>query len=1158
MPTTRGRGDYITTGDTLTLSFGGSPASIKAVSGEIAFLSGSTEHVRIDSIGRVGIGIDNPTEKVDVAGDVRVRGTSPRVKFLETDISLKTWQLGLGGGNFLLYDDLEATIPFRVNQGAPENSLAILSNGNVGVNDSTPEEKLDVLGNIRAQGNLVINRLVPADFWQPTGHLHLPYGYLGSNGSFNVDLLANGYRNNSGTWTSLGINGSDAAAGISIGTTTGDISFKGDASKPSGSSQDPTLRMIIKGDGNVGIGIASPTEKLHVSGTGLFTSTLTANGIVSSGNYIQMTDVSSKSKIRVWNDAVFAIGMTSGLSFGGIGGDSATDYAMTFQMSNAPNRGFWWGDISHTNAQGAMALTTEGKLTVADSIRVGYGQSDTTVPGATYELDVNGTIKTTGITLSDISGNTSGIYSSGGNGSTVYIDSDSAVVFRETDGNADKITVNVNDTRLGIGVTPTEALHVSGNGLFTGTVTAPTFSGNLTGNASTATLAGNVTGTVAIANGGTGQTSKTAAFDALSPLTTKGDMIVRNGSNNVRLPVGTNNYVLAADSTTANGVAWKSAASIDTFVNPLTTAGDIIYSSSGDNPERLPIGSLGQSLGVVEKDPASSSFTKTDLAFDSTGISSSSYQFAYSDNGNTFVDCIEGNFPGASLRLFTRGSGGSFPVVATDSIIVETAPGDIVDNIYGISCSADGSTIAVLGSPFFGGGPYLMIYENDGTSLVLETYFTLASTYTDVRATNDHIVAVRISSGEVIAYQKSGGLWASVTTSGTLPSSLDSIYVTKNLSYFVTSSGGGYVVRVFSYNKTTGVYTEIAVLDPLSDTGSFSPGDSIVSEDGTHVLIGDPSYETIYTGIVGGVHVYKGTPGSYTFIETITDSTLSNTNFGRYLGISNDNSIIAMSSVKIGTPEEYRLSIAVFNQVTSQYEILDRYLDTTDSLGKISAGNSFSQAIPFASDNTFITSDTYTGSASGFSYRFEFSVISATVGLGYTSDFGAEDITTAGSVTSSSVSTDLVENNNSGFLDLKASSVRILDTVSAEKFRFNTSSGRLGIGVSSPFESLHVSGNGLFSGTVTVQSDERVKENISPITNALSLIENINGVRYNKIGKSEVEIGLIAQNVEQYLPEVVRGDDLKSVAYGNVVAVLIEAIKELSKQVQELKNGRNN
>ena len=78
----------------------------------------------------------------------------------------------------------------------------------------------------------------------------------------------------------------------------------------------------------------------------------------------------------------------------------------------------------------------------------------------------------------------------------------------------------------------------------------PTLNQNTTGTAS------NVTGTVAIANGGTGQTTKTNAFDALSPLTTKGDLVVHDGTNNIRVPIGTNGYVLTADSTQASGLKW--------------------------------------------------------------------------------------------------------------------------------------------------------------------------------------------------------------------------------------------------------------------------------------------------------------------------------------------------------------------------------------------------------------------------------------------------------------------------------------------------------------------------------------------------------------------------------------------------------------------------
>jgi hypothetical protein len=113
--------------------------------------------------------------------------------------------------------------------------------------------------------------------------------------------------------------------------------------------------------------------------------------------------------------------------------------------------------------------------------------------------------------------------------------------------------------------TPILGTPQSGN-FSVGSFTWPTFNQNTTG------TAGNVTGVVAIANGGTGQTTAVAAFDALSPATTKGDLIVSDGTDNVRQAVGTNNFVLTADSTTATGVKWAAAGGSLTVSNDTTTA----------------------------------------------------------------------------------------------------------------------------------------------------------------------------------------------------------------------------------------------------------------------------------------------------------------------------------------------------------------------------------------------------------------------------------------------------------------------------------------------------------------------------------------------------------------------------------------------------------
>ena len=96
------------------------------------------------------------------------------------------------------------------------------------------------------------------------------------------------------------------------------------------------------------------------------------------------------------------------------------------------------------------------------------------------------------------------------------------------------------------------------------------------------------------------------------------------------------------------------------------------------------------------------------------------------------------------------------------------------------------------------------------------------------------------------------------------------------------------------------------------------------------------------------------------------------------------------------------------------------------------------------------------------------------------------------------------------------------------------------------------------TGTISSTSDIKVKENVITVDNALDKVYNMRGVYYNKIGNTEREVGVIAQEVEAIIPEVVRTDDegMKSVAYANLVGVLIEAIKELKAEIDELKANK--
>ena len=118
--------------------------------------------------------------------------------------------------------------------------------------------------------------------------------------------------------------------------------------------------------------------------------------------------------------------------------------------------------------------------------------------------------------------------------------------------------------------------------------------------------------------------------------------------------------------------------------------------------------------------------------------------------------------------------------------------------------------------------------------------------------------------------------------------------------------------------------------------------------------------------------------------------------------------------------------------------------------------------------------------------------------------------------------------------------------------------GNVGIGTTSPTQKLEVAGNVKATGFL-YSSDRELKTNIMQLENSLEKLKQLEGVSFNWKENGEEDIGLIAQDVEKVFPELVSGTNgNKAVEYGNLVAVLIEAIKEQQKQIDELKAKLNN
>jgi hypothetical protein len=127
-------------------------------------------------------------------------------------------------------------------------------------------------------------------------------------------------------------------------------------------------------------------------------------------------------------------------------------------------------------------------------------------------------------------------------------------------------------------------------------------------------------------------------------------------------------------------------------------------------------------------------------------------------------------------------------------------------------------------------------------------------------------------------------------------------------------------------------------------------------------------------------------------------------------------------------------------------------------------------------------------------------------------------------------------------------------------FYINDATGRVGIRTNAPARDLHINGSAYaqsFETTLPVitSSDVRLKKDVQPISDALEKVKQLTGYTFNRLSMPETsrETGLIAQEVQRVLPEAVvqsSTDGMLGVTYGNLVGLLVEAIKELAKKVE--------
>jgi trimeric autotransporter adhesin len=331
-------------------------------------------------------------------------------------------------------------------------------------------------------------------------------------------------------------------------------------------------------------------------GTGTTSPALTAGtGISLSGSWpnytISATSSGTVTSVTASSPLASSGGTTPNISFTGIlgvsNGGTGTSSPSLVSGTNTSVSGTWPAQAVNVTSFPASSLTGSVSLTtqVSGILPVANGGSGTSTPSLVAGSNVTITGSWPNQTINATAA------------PTTY----TRTTFTATSGQTSfTVTYTVGSVQVylnGVFLATTDYTATSGTaivlatGANTGDIVDVVSLGTLSGSINLATQ---VIGTLAIANGGTGQTSGTAAFNALSPITSTGDLIIGNGTNSAtRLAIGANTYVLTSNGTTATWAAPSTTNSLT--INSSGTGGASPQSFNGSSAVTISYNTVGAS-----------------------------------------------------------------------------------------------------------------------------------------------------------------------------------------------------------------------------------------------------------------------------------------------------------------------------------------------------------------------------------------------------------------------------------------------------------------------------------------------------------------------------------------------------------------------------------